>query len=202
MAFKVSFAIALATLLAVVMAPSGSAAGVRQQRVAEPARQQLAAPTPLIAPALACPGQANLDAPVEVQEKAMRCMTDFARLQAGLEEFAEADTLDQSARAKSDDILRCDSFSHFACGRRFSHWIREAGYMSVPCWRVGENIAWGRDEYGTVRSIFQAWMRSPGHRENILGEFEELGLSLRVGALGKRTGTRVWTQHFGAHCDS
>lgn len=200
MAFKVSFAVALASFLGLAAAPSAIAENLHQHRVADQPRHQLTAATPLIAPQTACPGQNSLDAPTEVQEKAMRCMTEFARIQAGLGEFTEADQLDLSARGKSGDILRCDSFSHFACGRPFSYWIKEAGYMSVPCWRVGENIAWGQGEYGTVRSIFQAWMRSQGHRENILGDFDELGLSLRVGALGERTGTRVWTQHFGARC--
>ena len=130
----------------------------------------------------------------------MRCMIDFARLQVGLGGLSSSDALDLSARSKAGDVLRCDSFSHFACGREFSYWIRANGFMSVPCWKVGENLAWGEDEYGTVRALFQALMRSPTHRANILGDYEQLGLSLRVGALGKHTDAHVWTQHFGTHC--
>lgn len=200
MAFRFPTVLVAALACAALAAPSAGAAGIQQQRAVEAPLQRLAAATPWIAPPSACPGQNSLDAPAQVQEQAMRCMTEFARLQAGREGFVQAGELDFSARSKSEDILRCDSFSHFACGREFSFWIREAGYMSTPCWRVGENIAWGQGEYGTVRSIFQAWMRSPTHRQNILGDFDQLGLGLRIGAFGERGETSVWTQHFGSQC--
>lgn len=156
----------------------------------------------LIAPASVCPGQEAQHAPVAAQQSAMLCMTDYARVQAELPELALAPELEQSAADKGSDILRCDSFSHFACGREFTYWMRETGYMSSKCWRVGENLAWGTGGYGTVRSIFRAWMSSPEHRANILGEFAQTGISLRVGALDGQGGTRVWTQHFGSHCDA
>jgi len=130
----------------------------------------------------------------------MACMTDFARQHAGLGDLSPADSLERSAGEKSDDILSCNDFSHFACGREFTYWMAEAGYTSTPCWRVGENLAWGNNEYGTVRSIFEAWMRSPGHRDNILGDFAEIGIRVRVGTLGGVPGTRIWAQHFGSHC--
>ena len=132
----------------------------------------------------------------------MRCMVEFARGQAGLGALTDSEALDISAGDKTGDIIGCDSFSHFACGREFSYWIRETGYMSTPCWHVGENLAWGTGEYGTVRSIFQALMRSPDHRKNILGDYRELGVSLKVGTLGGQAGTHVWTQHFGTQCEN
>ncbi len=130
----------------------------------------------------------------------MLCMTGFARAQAGLTALAGAPELEQSADDKADDILRCDSFSHFACGREFTYWMRQTGYISSQCWRVGENLAWGTDRYGTVRSIFRAWMNSPGHRENLLGDFSQIGISLRVGTLDGQLETHVWAEHFGSHC--
>ena len=59
----------------------------------------------------------------------MLCMTNFARAAAGLGALADAEELDRSALGKADDVLRCDSFSHFACGREFTYWIRAAGYI-------------------------------------------------------------------------
>jgi uncharacterized protein YkwD len=154
----------------------------------------------LIASPAICPSQQRLEAPTATQEQAMECMVNFARRAAGLDRLADTEALAQSALDKSLDILRCDSFSHSACGREFTYWMKETGYISTPCWRVGENLAWGTGEYGSVRSIFIAWMRSPDHRANILGEFDETGLSLQVGTLEGSPGTRVWTQHFGSHC--
>lgn len=174
-------------------APGLAAAGV----VGAPAR---ATASNLVAPASACPGQDRLSAPIAQQEQAMLCMTNFARARNGLADLTPSSALAASAAAKGGDVLRCDSFSHFACGREFSYWIREAGYMSAPCWRIGENLAWGTGEYGSVRSIFEAWLRSPDHRANILGDFAEVGIDLRRGTLDGQPSTRVWTQHFGSHC--
>jgi uncharacterized protein YkwD len=131
----------------------------------------------------------------------MRCMTDFARIGAGLTALTTVQQLEQSAGDKADDILRCDNFSHFACGRDFAYWMEQTGYTSSQCWRVGENLAWGTGGYGTPGAIFRAWMRSPGHRENILDDFSQVGISLRVGTLAGQPRTRVWTQHFGSHCE-
>lgn len=155
----------------------------------------------LIAPTSVCPGQGRLDAPADAQAATMRCMTNFARAQSGETEFTTAQELEQSASDKGGDILRCDSFSHFACGRDFTYWMRQTGYISSQCWRAGENLAWGTGGYGSVRAIFRAWMGSPGHRENILGDFTQIGVSLRIGTLAGQPRTRIWTQHFGSHCE-
>jgi uncharacterized protein YkwD len=149
----------------------------------------------------ACPGQIRLDAPAAVQEEAMLCMTNYARTHAGLAELALSAPLSESAADKSRDILDCNSFSHYACGREFTYWMRATGYLSSPCWRAGENLAWGDGEYGSVGSIFRAWMRSPDHRANILGDFSQIGIDLQTGELGGQSGTDVWTQHFGSQCE-
>lgn len=131
----------------------------------------------------------------------MRCMIDFARERAGLGPLSDSPQLDASATAKDADLLACDSFSHEACGRPFSYWIQQGGYTSAPCWHIGENLAWGMAESATVRSIFRAWMRSPEHRRNILGEYAQLGLTVMTGQLEGHTAAHVWTAHFGSRCE-
>lgn len=147
-----------------------------------------------------CPSTIGLDAPRSTQEQAMLCLVNEAREQFGMPALTESPQLRESAVDKGEDLIDCNEFSHTACGRVFSHWIRETGYLSSECWRAGENLAWGVDRQGTVGSIFRAWMHSPGHRENILGDFAEIGVDLRVGELGGLGGVHVWVQHFGSHC--
>jgi uncharacterized protein YkwD len=202
---KVPLLIVIACLAGAALPASASAVAIHGQRVVAPSKRlsqasRSVAAGPLIAPPASCPGQEDLDATAEAQEQAMRCMVDYARRQAGLGELTDVEALDVSAREKAHDIIACDSFSHFACEREFTYWIEATGYMSTPCWHVGENLAWGTGEYGTVRSIFQAWMRSPDHRKNILGDYLETGVSVQVGTLGGQPGTRVWAQHFGTQC--
>lgn len=181
-------------------APGAVALGLADQRAVAVGQARASGADGLVAPVTACAGQTSLDAPAPVQEEAMRCMTEFARERAGLPGLGEAEQLDSSARSKSGDILRCGDFSHFACEREFTYWMHESGYTAAACWHVGENLAWGIGEEGGVRSILRAWLRSPGHRQNILGDFDQIGIALEIGALTGQAGTRVWTQHFGSRC--
>jgi len=199
--------VSVLALVALALAPAASATagqrpGIGQSVVVERA-QEVARASSLFASASECPGQSNLAAPADAQEQAMRCMVDYARGSVGLSPLAEAPQLDASATAKAADVLSCDSFSHDACGRDFTYWMRAVGYIAPSsCWHAGENLAWGAESYGTVRSIFQAWMRSPAHRRNILGAYDEAGVSLQVGDLEGQSGVHVWAQHFGSHCET
>ncbi|HYP55928.1 MAG TPA: CAP domain-containing protein [Solirubrobacterales bacterium] len=193
--------LASALALLALGAPGAAAVGLGEQRVVSAGPEaQAASGGALIAPPAVCPGQDRLDAPAAAQLETMRCMTAYARQQAGLAPLAAAGQLDASAAAKAGDVLSCDEFSHFACGREFTYWMRETGYLSEQCWRVGENLAWGSGEQGSAGSIFRAWMRSPGHRENILAGFGQLGIGVRFGHLAGLGTVRVWAQHFGSHC--
>jgi uncharacterized protein YkwD len=139
-------------------------------------------------------------APSAVQVESMLCLTNAVRAQYG-EAPLEADAqLAESATDKTADILDCDSFSHTACGRTFSYWIWQIGYVTDACWKIGENLAWGAGPLGTTDSIFRAWLRSPTHRANVLGEYTQVGISTAVGPLEGDKRARVWTVHFGNLC--
>jgi uncharacterized protein YkwD len=186
-----SFAIACAAagvMLALLLAPAADAAGSPAGR--------------LLAPASACPHQTQAEAQRGVQLRAMRCLTNYARVEAGLQPLAHSRALHRAANRKAADIVRCDEFSHEACGREFTYWLKQFGYIGGGCWTAAENIAWGNGRAGSPRAIFRAWLHSPGHRENILGDYAELGVGLRNGRLEGHAGARVWVQEFGSHACS
>jgi uncharacterized protein YkwD len=56
--------------------------------------------------------------------------------------------------------------------------------------RSGENIAFGQR---TVEAVMDRWMKSPGHRRNILGNFTEIGAACAIAA----DGTLYWCVSFG-----
>ena len=153
----------------------------------------------LLAPAPACPHQNQLTVPNAEQAQAMRCLTNFARAKSGLERLITPKLLGQAAADKARDILRCDEFSHEACGREFTYWMENVGYLQGSCWGAAENIAWGTGTIGTPRAIFRAWLHSPGHRENILGPYADVGIALREGTIEGSPGAHVWVQEFGSH---
>lgn len=66
----------------------------------------------------------------------------------------------------------------------------QAGYSSPLVW---ENIAAGQQ---TTREVFQAWMKSPGHRANMLNpDLREMGVALY--RTENAPYSTYWTQDFG-----
>lgn len=159
----------------------------------------------LLAPTTKCPNQSDPSMSTGAQERVMLCMHDYARKRArSLPALASQAVLKQSSNAKSADILRCDDFSHTACGRRWTYHLDRVGYPP-PC--RAENIGWGAGFGATVRSIMTEWLNSDLHRPILLsGRYRQIGLGLRRGTLEVRRDGRtyvyrdahVWTAHFGS----
>ena len=146
------------------------------------------------ASAAPCPGQGNATAKAAVQERAMLCLVNRVRVNRGLDRLAAPGSLARAAGRKSLDILRCDEFSHEACGREVAYWPERFGYGSC----VGENIAYASGRSATPRFIFRLWMNSQGHRENILrSSYDDIGIGLQIGEVEGVRGAHVWTQQFG-----
>jgi uncharacterized protein YkwD len=143
-----------------------------------------------------CAGADRVDLPPAAQERAMRCLINSARRAKGLRPVRAHRRLARSAAQKNALMARCDDFSHTACGRAFTHTFDRAGYRGRS---VGENIAWGTGRRGTPRAIHNAWMRSPGHRRNILSpRWREVGVDVRrwVRFQGY-SGAALWTAQYG-----
>jgi uncharacterized protein YkwD len=68
-------------------------------------------------------------------------------------------------------------------------------------WSLGENIAWGTGSLGTPAQTVRAWMRSPGHRANILSRrFRDIGIGIALGAPAEvhaSAGAATYTTDFG-----
>ena len=156
----------------------------------------------LIAPETVCPGQSDESLSVASQEATMGCMINFARSRAGDAGLASVAALDDSSDDKAGDIIQCDEFSHTACGRPFTYWLEQDGYVQPGgCWGAGENLAWGTGELGTVRSILTAWVHSPDHLANMLSaSFDQFGVGMEVGPLNGYPDAHVWVTHFGSLC--
>ncbi len=85
--------------------------------------------------------------------------------------------LKEAARLKAEDMVSRGYFAHVSPeGVSPWHWISQAGYEFAY---AGENLAVNFDDSAAVND---AWMRSPGHRENILnGHFTEVGIAVARG---------------------
>jgi uncharacterized protein YkwD len=99
----------------------------------------------------------------------------------GLRPLRHSSGLQAAARSHSWDMVRQGFFEHDSANglpfwRRIARFYRSRGFAR---WQVGENLLWSSRNVTAVQ-IVGRWMRSPGHRANLLsGAWRELG----VGAL-------------------
>ena len=118
--------------------------------------------------------------------------TNRHRIEEGLPELAENTLLNIAAQKKVDDMFERQYFEHDApTGEGAGELVTETGYEFII---VGENLALGNYKDDSV--LVQAWMDSPGHRENILKPaYTEIGIAV---ARGIFEGRETWlaVQHF------
>jgi uncharacterized protein YkwD len=135
--------------------------------------------------------------------RATLCLLSAERASAALPPLRLEPRLAQAARRHAADMARKRYFDHDSLdGSSFLERIRRAGYLSgAVSWRAGENIAWGSGWRSTPRSVTRAWMRSKGHRANILSpRFRHIGIGVARGApLGGVSGpAAVYVTDFGS----
>jgi len=110
----------------------------------------------------------------------------------GLRPMRSDKTLDATAQGHGEDMLRRAFFDHRnPDGQLVRERAVEAGYKWT---KIGENIAEGQL---SVEEVVDTWLKSPGHRRNILDpDFQELGVGLVLGQSRGRWRI-LWVQNFG-----
>ncbi len=181
---------------ALSLAAAGLAVGGALLGGAAQAPHASAADHRLLPPASACGGKGdNRALAPRVQEKVMRCLINRTRAKAGRSRLVTHPGLNRAARAKNAAMLRYQQFSHTPTGRSFGAIVRR----SYNGRAMGENIAMGTGELGAPRAILDGWLKSSGHRRNLLRrDWEHQGVALRKNArLDGYSGVAVWSSEFG-----
>lgn len=119
--------------------------------------------------------------------------TNQQRGSYGVAALAANPQLSLAAAIKAQDMLDKQYFAHESpTGAGPSDLAEETGYDFIS---VGENLAMGN--FKNDEDLVQAWMDSPGHRENILNAaYMEIGIAVIQGVF---EGEKVWmaVQEFG-----
>jgi uncharacterized protein YkwD len=109
----------------------------------------------------------------KAKERKMAQKINRARSSRGLARLNLDRHLSRVARVHTNAMIESRTLFHTAnLGRKVTRWNR-----------LGENVGYG----GTVKGLHRAFMRSSGHRANILGRFRHIGVATR------RAGGRLWT---------
>ncbi len=136
------------------------------------------------------------------EEKAAFSLHNQIRKERNLRPLCVHPALQKAARAHSEDMIRRDYFSHDTKGgRTFDARLKAFGYdpEGYRSYAIGENIAYGSGPYGEPESIMKSWMKSDGHRRNILNdEFREIGIGTFSGTYKDKEGVTMYTADFGA----
>jgi len=103
-------------------------------------------------------------------------LTNDERTAAGLNTLTVNEQLTGAAEAKAQAIIASQTFDHTIGGRKFSSWIRAAGYQYEM---VGENLA---IDFASSEGVMRAWMASPEHRANLLeNSYADIGVGIAEG---------------------
>lgn len=140
-------------------------------------------------------------APIGTTKAAVLCLLNNERSGRGLAPLVSEPSLESAATHYSQTMVRQRFFAHVSpTGQTLRQ--RLAAYIgSTDEFTIGENLAWGEGLLATPASIVRGWMKSAGHRANILnGAFAEIGIGIAsgspVGSLPSRSAT--YTTHFGS----
>jgi uncharacterized protein YkwD len=131
------------------------------------------------------------------------CLLNRQRARHGLPKLRQHRVLRKVAARYSRQMVRQGFFAHVSpSGSTMVGRIRRTSYLKgVRAWSVGENLAWGAGRSATPARIVRAWMRSPGHRRNILdGSYREIGIGIVRGAprrAGAARAAATYTTEFG-----
>ena len=119
---------------------------------------------------------------VEQAQKAVRCLINKERGN----NLGKSRKLKRASQYHSRYMRNHTCFDHQCAGEKdILGRLRKFNYIvgGLSFWTYGENIAWGLRNDGTPRNIVQAWMRSPGHRANILNRtFRDIGVGFMHGS--------------------
>jgi uncharacterized protein YkwD len=142
----------------------------------------LAAPS---AQAANCPGadQLPLLSTTASAKAATLCLLNEERAANGIAPLRSQPTLEAAATSYAQSMVDQRFFAHVnPSGQTIDE--RLASYITgTRSYTIGENLAWGQSVLGTPVATVNAWMRSPGHRENILNaDFEEIGVGIVPGS--------------------
>lgn len=100
--------------------------------------------------------------------------------------------LNSSAQAKANDMVANNYWSHVSpTGVQPWYWFQQSGYVYIT---AGENLAYG---FNTGNEVNQAWMNSPTHHANIVGDYADVGFGIANGASFQGGEYTIVVAHYG-----
>ena len=134
--------------------------------------------------------------------KAIMCLLNQERTSHGLPSFDRSKKLQRAAQKHSARMDGTGCFAHECPGEAsLVSRLGSVSYLlnSLLSWVCAENIAWGQRSAGTPNAIMDAWMKSDGHRANILNrDLRQVGIGFAKGSPSSGSAPAgIYTTDFG-----
>lgn len=116
--------------------------------------------------------------PSEIVLMESRCIVEINKIRRGygLKELKAWNELTACARKHSSNMAVGNvDFGHDGFKKRSASMQK-----IVPLASFGENVAYNYLYEDPVKQAVQGWMKSPSHRENILGDYHETGVGIAI----------------------
>ncbi len=117
-------------------------------------------------------------------------LTNVERSRAGLSPLREESRLSRAARIHAEQMAGAGQLDHELPGATYPRLEDRLAAVEYEWQAIGENIAFGQS---TAGEVVAGWMRSPGHRDNILNP---AFLALGVGDARDGRGRTYFAQVF------
>ena len=156
-------------------------------------------------PARAAEACTGADTPPAAEDPTMAiaatvCVLNAERAGHGRAPLRWSASLGASAGDMAGELARGRFFAHTTpAGRNLLDRVRPTGYLgAADDWILGENIAWGSGALETPAATVRGWMRSPGHRRNLLDPaFHEIGVAFAAAVPATPRSGTFYVANFG-----
>lgn len=135
---------------------------------------------PPVAPAIAAQASANPSMDLEFV-----ALLNAERVSAGLNELVPYDDLVDDAAIHTSEMLARGDIYHSSDLTKFT-----TGWQTI-----GENVGYGPN----VEKLHKAFMASPTHRANIMGDYDRVGIASEVDANGRIYVTVLFMETLGGY---
>lgn len=108
------------------------------------------------------------------------------RVSKGLSSLKKNDYISLKSEEHNNDMITNNEVSHNGFVDR-----SECIMSVLGAKKVGENVAYN---YCTSQSVVSAWLNSPCHKENIEGDYNNFGISIRENSEGKKYYTNIFAK--------
>jgi uncharacterized protein YkwD len=126
---------------------------------------------------------------MKADEKQLFDLLNAARAKEKLPALVPNPVLFKLARDHSANMAKQKKMAHELDGKKVKDRAKAASYDYRY---IGENVAWSEDQ-PEMKEIHEGWMKSKGHRENILKEpYREVGLGIAKSSKGEYYFTQVF----------